>query len=109
MTEISQSSGEIYKKVYANGIVSGGEYQMLRDDADLRIKKLIEGSSHFKQHSNITAFQKSMDVTMQLLQLSVLEAKKIDLNDADKTMFKDAMIAQVGYLRTGSELFLQHF
>ena len=80
------------------------EYQQLRDNADERLEAVIR---EFGQHNNITAFQKAMDVAMQLLQLSVIDAKKAKLTDTGEAIVKDAIVAQVEYLRAGSEMALR--
>jgi hypothetical protein len=61
----------------------------------------------FGQHNNVTAFQKAMDVAMQLLQSAVLDAKKARLSDTGEAIVKDAVTAQVEYLRAGSQLALR--
>ncbi|CAI8760686.1 hypothetical protein EMIT0P218_170012 [Pseudomonas sp. IT-P218] len=55
----------------------------------------------------MTAFQKAMDVAMQLLQSAVIDAKKARLSDTDEAIVKDAVTAQVEYLRAGSQLALR--
>jgi len=55
----------------------------------------------------VTAFQKAMDVAMQLLQSAVIDAKKARLSDTDEAIVKDAVTAQVEYLRAGSQLALR--
>ncbi|MNJ05813.1 hypothetical protein D3C81_1921820 [compost metagenome] len=55
----------------------------------------------------MTAFQKAMDVAMQLLQSAVIDAKKARLSDTGEAIVKDAVTAQVEYLRAGSQLALR--
>ncbi len=55
----------------------------------------------------MTAFQKAIDVAMQLLQTSVIDAKKDKLTDTGEAIVKDAITAQVEYLRAGSQLALR--
>jgi len=55
----------------------------------------------------VTAFQKAMDVAMQLLQSAVIDAKKARLSDTGEAIVKDAVTAQVEYLRAGSQLALR--
>ncbi|MGQ5522670.1 hypothetical protein ACUHMQ_05345 [Chitinimonas sp. PSY-7] len=104
MPFISQSLEDMLNEVYQDGSVSFAEYKTLRDDADCRMQNLI---NEFGCHNNITAFQKAMDVAMQLLQLSVLDAKKAKLTDMDEAIVRDAITAQVEYLRAGSYLALR--
>lgn len=61
----------------------------------------------FGRHNNVTAFQKAMDVAIQLLQTSVIDAKKTRLTDTGEAIVKDALTAQVEYLRAGSQLALR--
>ena len=55
----------------------------------------------------MTACQKAMDVAMQLLQSAVIDAKKARLSDTGEAIVKDAVTAQVEYLRAGSQLALR--
>lgn len=73
MTPISKTLEQMLLEIYQDGSVSVTEYRQLRDNADERMAAVI---NEFGQHNNITAFQKAMDVAMQLLQLSVIDAKK---------------------------------
>jgi hypothetical protein len=99
----SQSLEMLLKDIHADGCVSLDEYQVLRDEADIRMGRVVE---EFGEHNSLTALQKSMDVTMQLLQQSVLQAKKANLTDTGEAIVKDALTAQVEYLRAGSLLTL---
>ncbi|GLX88766.1 hypothetical protein [Pseudomonas weihenstephanensis] len=104
MTPISKTLEQMLLEIYKDDRVSFTEFKQLRDSADERMDRVIE---HFGQHNNMTAFQKSMDVTMQLLQLSVIDAKNGKLSDTGEAIVKDAITAQVQYLRAGSELALR--
>ena len=104
MTPISKTLEQMLLVIYNDGSVSFTEYQQLRDNADERLEAVIR---EFGQHNNITAFQKAMDVAMQLLQLSVIDAKKAKLTDTGEAIVKDAIVAQVEYLRAGSEMALR--
>ncbi len=104
MTPISKTLEQMLLDIYKDGSVSFTEYQQLRDNADERLEAVIR---EFGQHNNITAFQKAMDVAMQLLQLSVIDAKKAKLTDTGEAIVKDAIVAQVEYLRAGSEMALR--
>jgi len=73
MTPISKTLEELINEIYQDGNVSIGEYKALRDDADRRMNAVVQ---QFGQHNNVTAFQKAVDVAMQLLQTSVIDAKK---------------------------------
>ena len=104
MTPISKTLEQMLLDIYNDGSVSFTEYQQLRDNADERLEAVIR---EFGQHNNITAFQKAMDVAMQLLQLSVIDAKKAQLTDTGEAIVKDAIVAQVEYLRVGTDLALR--
>jgi len=104
MTPLSKSLEELITDIYKDDNVSVTEYRTLRDDADRRMAAVIK---EFGLHNNITAFQKSIDVAMQLLQTSVIDAKKSKLTDTGEAIVKDAVTAQVEYLRAGSQLALR--
>ncbi|EJN32889.1 hypothetical protein PMI35_00954 [Pseudomonas sp. GM78] len=104
MTPISKTLEELINEIYQDGNVSVVEYRALRDDADRRMDAVV---GEFGQHNNVTAFQKAMDVAMQLLQSAVLDAKKARLSDTGEAIVKDAVTAQVEYLRAGSQLALR--
>ncbi|MVV46706.1 hypothetical protein EJA72_00275 [Pseudomonas sp. PB120] len=99
----SKSLEEMINEIYQDGRVSFVEYKALRDDADRRMEAVIR---EFGQHNTVTAFQKAMDVAMQLLQLAIIDAKKAKLTDTGEAIVKDAVVAQVEYLRVGSDLAL---
>ncbi|MFM0336498.1 hypothetical protein [Paraburkholderia fungorum] len=103
MTFESKSLEKLVATIYGDGQVTITEYMALRDDADRRMDAVIE---QFGKHNNLTAFQKSMDVSVQLLQLSVLQAKKAKLTDSGEAAVRDLVIAQVEYLRAGCQLAL---
>jgi hypothetical protein len=104
MTPISKTLEELINEIYQDGNVSVVEYRALRDDADRRMDAVVR---EFGQHNNVTAFQKAMDVAMQLLQSALLDAKKARLSDTGEAIVKDAVTAQVEYLRAGSQLALR--
>lgn len=104
MTPISKTLEELIHEIYQDGNVSVVEYRALRDDADRRMDAVVR---EFGQHNNVTAFQKAMDVAMQLLQSAVIDAKKARLSDTGEAIVKDAVTAQVEYLRAGSQLALR--
>ncbi|WP_426216452.1 hypothetical protein [Pseudomonas sp. DWRC2-2] len=104
MTPLSKSLEDLITDIYQDDNVSVTEYRTLRDDADRRMAAVIK---EFGLHNNITAFQKSIDVAMQLLQTSVIDAKKAKLTDTGEAIVKDAVTAQVEYLRAGSQLALR--
>lgn len=99
----SKTLEEMINEIYKDERISFVEYRTLRDDADRRMDAVIREFGH---HNNLTAFQKAMDVAMQLLQLTVIDAKKAKLSDTGEAIVKDAVTAQVEYLRAGSHLAL---
>ncbi|MDQ0706256.1 uncharacterized protein (DUF2267 family) [Pseudomonas sp. W3I7] len=103
MTPLSKSLEELINDIYKDDHVSFVEYKALRDDADRRMAAVV---NEFGLHNNVTAFQKVMDVAMQLLQTTVIDAKKAKLTDTGEAIVKDALTAQVEYLRAGSQLAL---
>jgi len=104
MTPLSKSLEQLLDDIYQDDNVSFVEYKTLRDDADRRMDAVIK---EFGLHNNVTAFQKAIDVALQLLQTSVIDAKKATLTDTGEAIVKDAVTAQVEYLRAGSQLALR--
>lgn len=104
MSIISKTLEEMIHETYRDGRVSVVEYKKLRDDADRRMDAVV---CEFGLHNNLTALQKAMDVVMQLVQTSVIDAKKARLTDTGEAIVKDAVIAQVEYLRAGAHLALK--
>lgn len=104
MSYLSKSLEELINETYQDGRVSVVEYTNLRDDADRRMDAVV---GEFGLHNNLTALQKAMDVAMQLMQTSIIDAKKAKLTDTGEAIVKDAVIAQVEYLRAGTLLALK--
>lgn len=101
----SASLEELLGDVNADGKITAAEFQSLRDDADKRMEKLVELFG--KRNSNLTAYMNSADVTMQLLQLAVLDAKKAKLTGTGAAIVRDALVSQVEYLKAGAHLALK--
>lgn len=104
MSFLSKTLEEMINETYQDGSVSVGEYKKLRDEADRRMDAVVR---EFGLHNNLTAFQKAMDVVMQLTQTSIIDAKKAKLTDTGEAIVKDAISAQVEYLRAGTHLALK--
>ncbi|MGO4798985.1 hypothetical protein [Pseudomonas sivasensis] len=104
MPPLSKTLETLLNEIYQDDNVSFVEYKTLRDEADRRMDAVIR---EFGLHNNVTAFQKAIDVAMQLLQTSVIDAKKDKLTDTGEAIVKDAITAQVEYLRAGSQLALR--
>jgi hypothetical protein len=103
MSLVSKTLEEMINEIYQDGRVSVVEYRKLRDDADRRMDAVVR---EFGLHNNLTAFQKAMDVVLQLMQSSIIDAKKAKLTDTGEAIVKDAVVAQIEYLRAGSHLAL---
>lgn len=104
MSLISKTLEELIQDTYQDGRVSVAEYTKMRDDADRRMDAVVR---EFGMHNNLTAFQKAMDVAMQLAQSAIIDAKKAKLTDTGEAIVKDAVMAQVEYLRAGTHLALK--
>ena len=104
MPPLSKTLETLLNEIYQDDNVSFVEYKTLRDEADRRMDAVIK---EFGLHNNVTAFQKAIDMAMQLLQTSVIDAKKDKLTDTGEAIVKDAITAQVEYLRAGSQLALR--
>ena len=104
MSLLSKTLEELLNETYADGRVSFTEYKQLRDEADRRMDAVVR---EFGLHNNLTALQKAMDVVMQLAQTSIIDAKKAKLSDTGEAIVKDAVFAQVEYLRAGTHLALK--
>lgn len=101
--DISKSQEEILGEILKDNQVSFSEFKKIRDEADARFEKLI---SEFGSNNDVTAFQKSADVTVQLMQNAVLGAKKEKLTDLGGAIVKDAVKAQINYIQLATKLFL---
>lgn len=101
----SASLEALLSDVNADGKITVTEFQSLRDDADKRMEKLVELFG--KRNSNLTAYMHSVDVTMQLLQLAVVDAKKAKLSGTGAAIVRDALVSQLEYLKAGAQLALK--
>lgn len=101
----SASLEHLLNTIHADGTVNLQEYRAIARDADERIERLIDLLG--TPNSNLTAYMSAMDVTMHLLQLAVLQAMKVDLTDTGEAIVRDALIAQVEYLKAGAHLLLR--
>ena len=100
---ISKSQEELLSEILFDNKVSFSEFKQIRDEADYRFEKLI---AEFGANNDLTAFQKSADVTVLLMQNAVLDAKKENLTDLGDAIVKDAISAQLNYIILASKLFL---
>ncbi|WP_392891342.1 hypothetical protein ACF6ZU_07910 [Pseudomonas migulae] len=104
MSLISKTLENMINETYQDGRVSVVEYTNLRDEADRRMDAVIR---EFGPHNNMTALQKAVDVVMQLTQTSIIDAKKAKLTDTGEAIVKDAISAQIEYVRAGAHLALK--
>ncbi len=101
---ISNSLEHVIEEITADGKITPKEYITLRELADDKYEKLIQ---ELGKHNKFTAFQKSMDVSMQLLQECILEVKKNNsIGPLGRAIIGDAFKAQIEYLELGGKLFL---
>lgn len=63
--------------IYQDGRITNAEFQMIRDEADNRFDALLEC---YDKNNSLSAFQKSADVTVQLMQESFFILKKKSRN-----------------------------
>ena len=103
MSNISKSQEELLAEIFEDNKISFSEYKQIRDEADARFEKLI---SEFGSNNDVTAFQKSADVTVQLMQNVVLDIKKENISDVGEAIVKDAIKAQINYIQVATKLFL---
>ena len=101
---ISKSLEDLLNEIYKDDEVSMTEFKHLQNEADRRWEKVV---GELGPNSTLTAFQSSMDVTMQLLYLSAERAASQEVTDLGEAYVKDAMFAQVEYLRAGTHLALE--
>ncbi|WP_235942422.1 hypothetical protein, partial [Yersinia thracica] len=71
------------------------EFQILRDFADEKFDLLL---NKLNKNNNLSAFQKSADVTVQLMQQSFFDVKEKCQNEEDKKLAKEAFVAQIVYI-----------
>ena len=103
MEHISNDQKELLNEINADGHVSYSEFQTIRDKADERFDAVVE---ELGLHSDLAAFQKSADVTVQLLKSAALEIKGAAISDLGKSISKDAVKAQLNYIRLAGDAFL---
>jgi hypothetical protein len=104
MTPISKSLERLIEAIYEDGEVSTVEFRTLRDTADYRWESI---RGRLGDNNTLISFQSTMDVAMHLLYLSVQHIQARELSDEDEAAVKDAIMAQVEYLRCGAMLGLR--
>lgn len=103
MNYLLENQDEYINEILKDNKVSFSEYKKVRDEADLKFSNLV---SKIGSNNDATAFQKSTDVTVQLMQNLVLDIKKRSKSDLDETILKDAIVAQVHYLQIATKIFI---
>lgn len=97
---------ELYiKEAYKDGKINNEEIQHIREIADLIFEKLVIEAANTGKNNAITAFQKSCDVTVQLMQDSFFILKKENLNSCQKDLVKTAFNAQLTYIKANFDRF----
>ncbi|WP_232799004.1 hypothetical protein [Proteus sp. PR00174] len=81
--------------IYEDNKVSNVELQFIRDVADEKIEMLFE---QFGENNNLSAFQKSMDVSVQLMQNAFFDIKKKEGTEDGKREVKEVFEFQIAYL-----------
>lgn len=81
--------------IYKDTKINNAEFQKIRDDADDKFDVLLE---KYGKNNNLSAFQKSADVTVQLMQESFFLLKKKVTTPEQKEEVKDAFNAQINYI-----------
>ncbi|MCS0000684.1 hypothetical protein NB620_10440, partial [Vibrio alginolyticus] len=103
MNYLLGNQDEYIREILKDNKVSFSEYKRVRDEADFKFANLV---LKIGANNDATAFQKSTDVTVQLMQNLVLDIKKRAKSDLDETILKDAIVAQVNYLQIATKLFI---
>ncbi|MGY4493639.1 hypothetical protein [Pseudomonas sp. TE3610] len=104
MRAISQSLEALLRETYHDKTVSLEEFQKVARDADDRWDRVVE---ELGQNNTLVSFQRVMDVASHLLHLSLVNIRDEDISDLGKAIVKDAVFAQVEYLRAGAVLSLK--
>ncbi|WP_392433115.1 hypothetical protein ACF3VQ_01615 [Yersinia sp. HM-2024] len=94
-SEINRDIKTLLNAFYRDNRISNEELQILRDFADERFDLLL---SEFGENNSLSAFQKSTDVTVQLMQQSFFDIKKKCNNQEEKIIIKEAFVAQIVYI-----------
>ncbi|HDV5953707.1 TPA: hypothetical protein RJI64_003362 [Yersinia enterocolitica] len=93
--EINRDIKTLLNEFYCNNRINNEELQILRDFADERFDLLL---SELGENNSLSAFQKSTDVTVQLMQQSFFDIKKKCNDQEDKKVIKEAFVAKIVYI-----------
>ena len=81
--------------IYKDTKINNAEFQKIRDDADDKFDVLLK---KYGKNNSLSEFQKSADVTVQLMQESFFLLKKKVTTPEKKEEIKDAFNAQINYI-----------
>ncbi|WP_145562284.1 hypothetical protein [Yersinia canariae] len=94
-SETNRDIKTLLSAFYCDNRISNEEVQILRDFADERFDLLL---NEFGKNNNLSAFQKSADVTVQLMQQSFFDLKKKCKDEEESKIIKEAFVAQIAYI-----------
>ncbi|MDN0107906.1 hypothetical protein RF657_05795 [Yersinia rochesterensis] len=94
-SEINRDIKTLLNVFYCDNKINNEEFQILRDFADQKFDLLLD---KFNKNNNLSAFQKSADVTVQLMQQSFFDVKEKCQNEEDKKLAQEAFVAQIVYI-----------
>ncbi|WP_145518721.1 hypothetical protein [Yersinia bercovieri] len=94
-SETNRDIKTLLNAFYRDNRISNEECQILRDFADERFNAVL---NKFGKNNNLSAFQKSTDITTQLMQQSFFDIKEKCPNEEEKKAIKEAFVAQIVYI-----------
>lgn len=98
---IAKSTEEFLAEIYGDGKITPGEFMAARKMADEKCRAV---EAELGGNNDFTAFQKSCDVTVQLMQNIAVGLGEEDITDLGRAKIVDALQAQFGYLRASLDL-----
>ena len=98
---IAKSTEKFLAEIYGDGKITPGEYIAARNLADEKCQAV---EAELGGNNDFTAFQKSCDVTVQLMQNIAVGLKDEDITDLGRAKILDALQAQFGYLKASVDL-----
>ncbi|WP_174849185.1 hypothetical protein [Yersinia artesiana] len=104
-TEQNRNIDKLLSYIYCDNKINNVEFQMLRDYADEKFDELL---NNYGENNNLSAFQKSMDVTVQLMQQSFFDIKAKCKSDEEKQLAKEAFDAQISYIIANYDRFFSN-
>lgn len=104
-SEHNRDINVLLNNIYRDNKINNLEFQMLRDFADEKFDLLLEA---YGENNNLSAFQKSIDVSVQLMQQSYFDIKNRCKDETEKQMAKEAFDAQIAYIIANYERFFSN-